>query len=97
VQFPGKIYTIRYKGDDELIYIGSSCLPLYKRWYKHKNRCFNEKDKAYNCTLYKKIRETNNINDWYIELYEDNPTTSKENLLKCEGEVIGDIGTLNKK
>ena len=26
----GKIYTIRYRNDDSLIYVGSSCLPLYK-------------------------------------------------------------------
>ena len=36
----GKIYTIRYRGDDSLIYVGSTCLPLYKRMYKHKYSCF---------------------------------------------------------
>ncbi len=92
----GKIYTIRYKDDDDLIYVGSTIQPLYKRWFTHKNKCLNEKDKAYNILLYRKIRETNNINDWYIELYEDYPTSNKENLLKREGEVIREIGTLNK-
>jgi len=32
----GKIYTIRYKNDDSLIYVGSTIQPLFKRWYKHK-------------------------------------------------------------
>jgi hypothetical protein len=92
----GKIYTIRYINDDSLIYVGSTIQPLYKRFHEHKRKCFNEKNKEYNKILYVKIRETNNINDWYIELYEDYPTTSKENLLKREGEVIREIGSLNK-
>ncbi len=46
--------------------------------------------------MYIKIRESNNINDWYIELYEDYPTTNKEKLLKRESELIREIGTLNK-
>ena len=93
----GKIYTIRYKNDDNLIYVGSTCLQLHKRFYNHKNRCFNERDKEYNKILYKKIRETNNINDWYIELFENFPTENKELLLKREGEIIREIGTLNKR
>ncbi len=92
----GKIYTIRYKNDDNLIYVGSTCSPLYKRWYDHKKRCLNENSMQYNMIIYKKIREVGNIDDWYIELYEDYPTTNKENLLKREGEIIRKIGTLNK-
>jgi hypothetical protein len=45
--------------------------------------------------LYQKMRETN-INDWYIELYEDFPTERKEQLNKREGVIIREIGTLNK-
>jgi hypothetical protein len=29
----GKIYTIRYKNDDSLIYVGSTVQPLFKRWH----------------------------------------------------------------
>jgi hypothetical protein len=50
----GKIYTIGYLSDNNLIYVGSSCLPLYKRWYIHKNSCFHESSKEYNKILYKK-------------------------------------------
>ena len=53
------------------------------------------KYKTYNMLLYQKMRETN-INDWYIELYEDFPTERKEQLNKREGVIIREIGTLNK-
>ena len=92
----GKIYTIRNINDNNLIYVGSTIQPLYKRFYEHKIKCMNEKSKEYNKILYKNIRETNNINDWYIELYENYPTENKELLLKREGEIIREIGTLNK-
>ena len=90
----GKIYTIRCKNDDSLIYVGSTVQPLFKRWYEHKTRLNNEK--CNNFLLYKKIRETN-IGDWYIELYEDCSCESKEQLNKREGQIIREIGTLNKK
>ena len=37
------------------------------------------------------------INDWYIELYEDCPCDRKEELNKREGQVIREIGLLNKE
>jgi hypothetical protein len=91
----GKIYTIRYRGDDNLIYVGSTCLPLYKRWHNHKKTCFNENLKNFNLFVYKKIRETNDFENWYIELYEEFECENKEQLLKREGEIIREIGTLN--
>ena len=36
------------------------------------------------------------FNDWYIELFEDFQTERKEQLNKREGEIIREIGTLNK-
>ncbi len=92
----GKIYTIRYRGDDSLIYVGSTCLPLHQRFYVHKNTCFNQNSKDYNIYLYQTIRKTGNINDWYIELYENYTCENKEQLLKREGEIIRELGTLNK-
>ena len=56
----------------------------------------NEKSIKYNYPVYKKIRETN-IEDWYIELYEDFSCENKEQLNKREGEIIREIGTLNKQ
>ena len=91
----GKIYTIRHKNDDSLIYVGSTIQPLFKRWHEHKRRVNNEKSKKYNYCLYKKMRETN-IEDWYIELYEEFSCENKEQLNKREGEIIRESGTLNK-
>ena len=65
----GKIYTIRCKNDDSLIYVGSTVQPLFKRWFEHKSKANNEKYETYNKLLYQKIRETNNLNDWYIDRY----------------------------
>ena len=92
----GKIYTIRYKNDDSLIYVGSTIQPWFKRWYGHKCRVNNEKSKEYNFFLYQKMRKTN-IEDWYIELYEEFSCENKEQLNKREGQIIREIGTLNKK
>ena len=50
----GKIYTIRYKNDNNLIYGGSTIQPLYKRFADHKRKTNNEKSKEYNKKLYQK-------------------------------------------
>ena len=50
----GKIYTIRCKNDDSLIYVGSTVQPLFKRWFEHKSRVINEKSKQYNYFYIKK-------------------------------------------
>ena len=86
-----KIYTIRYKNDDNLIYVGSTVQPLYKRLTDHKIKTSNKKRNGYNMLLYQKMRETD-FNDWYIELYEDFPKERKEQLSKREGEIIREIG-----
>ena len=88
----GKIYTIRCKNDDSFIYVGSTIQPLFKRWFEHKSKANNKKYETYNKLLYQKIRETN-IEDWYIELYEEFACENKEQLNKREGEVIRKIGT----
>ncbi len=88
-----KIYTIRCKDDDSLIYVGSSTQPLYKRWYDHKKNLNNEKYS--NRLLYAKMKELG-VDNFYIELYEECNLNNREQLLKKEGEVIREIGTLNK-
>jgi hypothetical protein len=89
----GKIYTIRCLTDDNLIYVGSTIQPLSSRRYEHKKNCEYEQYKNY--LLYKTINH--NWENWYLELYEYYPCKSKEELLRREGEVIREIGTLNKK
>ena len=91
-----KIYTIRYRNDNNLIYVGATIQPLYKRFHEHKSRCFNIKDKEHDKLLYLKMRETNDINNWYIELYENYPCNFKYELAIRENQIIREIGTLNK-
>ena len=85
----GKIYTIRYRTDDTMIYVGSTIQPLYKRLYKHKNSSKKEPERL----IYKTIN--NDWDNWYIELHSLYPCSCKEELCKREGEVIREIGTLN--
>ncbi len=88
----GKIYTIRCKTDNNLIYVGSSVQPLHKRWHGHKNN--HTKGKHENRLLYNKMNELG-VENFYIELYENYSCNSKEELNKREGEVIREIGNLN--
>ena len=88
----GKIYTIRCKNDDSKIYVGSTCQTLAKRLCQHKKDSTNV-EKYPNHRFY---RTLDNWDDWYIELYELFPCQSKEELNKKEGEVIRQIGTLNR-
>ena len=88
----GKIYTIKNKNDISLIYVGSTIQPLEQRFKNHKQDCKNQ-TKYPNHKLYNIVN--NDWDDWYIELYELYPCNSKEELLKYEGKIIREIGTLN--
>ena len=92
----GKIYLIRNKLNENLIYVGSTIQPyLSRRFAKHK--C--ESSSKY-CSLYKYINNPDNKttwNDWYIELYEEYPCDNKHQLCKRENEIIREKGTINKK
>ena len=88
----GQIYTIRNITDDAMIYVGSTISPLPKRFYIHKQSCLCGKSTI---NLYNYITD-NDWSNWYIELYEDFPCNSKKELERREGQVIRDIGTLNK-
>jgi hypothetical protein len=89
----GKIYTIRCRSDNNLIYVGSTTQPLAKRWGGHKKR--GNDVKYQNMMLYKTIN--NNWLPWYIELYEEYPCENKEQLCRREGQIIREIGTLNSE
>ena len=86
-----KIYTIRNKNDDKLIYVGSTC----KKYLSDRMRNHRADSKKNPNTLFYNL--VKDWNDWYIELYENFPCENKDELTKREGEVIRDIGTLNKK
>ena len=86
----GKIYSVRCKTDDTLIYIGCTTQSLCERMGKHKY----DSTKRPNICFYQYI---NDWNDWYIKLYENYPCDNKEQLNKREGEIIREIGTVNKQ
>ncbi len=80
----GKIYTIRSNQSD-LFYIGSTCLPLYKRFYKHKS---NYKSWLNDTFPYITSFELLKYDDCYIELLEDYPCKNKRELERREGQSI---------
>ncbi len=88
----GQIYTIRNRNDEAKIYVGSTIQPLYKRFHVHKSHSKCEENM--NRLLY--IEVNGNWDNWYIELYENYPCNSKNELEKREGEIIRLIGTLNR-
>ena len=88
----GMIYTIRNIKDETMIYVGSTINNLSKRFNSHKAGCKCGKSAI---NLYSHI-ENNDWDDWYIELYEAHPCNNKKELNRREGEVIREIGTINK-
>ena len=88
----GKIYTIRSRIDETLIYIGSTTRELSQRIAQHRNDCKN----GVSCSLYDYI-VSDDWSEWYIELYEKYPCNDRAELCKKEGEVIREIATINKR
>jgi hypothetical protein len=81
----GKIYTIRsYKTDK--FYIGSTCMPLHKRFYEHKIRF--KYVSLNNLKKYYSSFEILKYDDVYIELLEEFKCENKMELEKREGELI---------
>jgi hypothetical protein len=85
----GKIYSIRCRNDDTLIYIGSTTQKLTERLAQHRRQSNKHSKRLYECV-------NGNWTDWYIELYEECPCNNKQELDKKEGEIIRQIGNLNK-
>jgi hypothetical protein len=85
----GKIYTIRCRTDNTLIYVGSTTLTLSRRMAEHRwASVSNNNKKLYNLV-------NGEWDNWYIELYEECPCENKQQLCKREGEIIREIATLN--
>lgn len=85
----GKIYTIRCRNDETLIYVGSTTQPLSKRWGGHKAKSKIQGNRLIYSTI------NNEWDNWYIELFQEYQCENKEQLEKREGEIIREIGTLN--
>ena len=86
----GKIYTIRSKSNITSIYVGCTIQTLEKRFYQH--QILSAKSET---TFYKTFQE--NMDDWYIELYELFPCKNYRELYIREGQIIKEIGTLNSE
>ncbi len=85
-----KIYAIRSKLTN-MIYYGSTTDTLSNRFSKHKYEYNNSDDRPY-CTSF----EIFDFGDAYIELIEDFPCDSKQELQKREGEITKlDINSIN--
>ena len=88
----GKICAVRNDVTDD-IYIGSTTTALSKRMVKH--RC-DAKTRPHISFFYTFMNETG-IEHFYIELVENFPCNSVEELRKREGEIIREMGTLNQR
>jgi hypothetical protein len=91
----GKIYTIRCKTNKDLIYVGSTCQSLAKRWDNHKQSSKQEKSK--DRLIFKTIADNGGFTNFYIELHENYDCNSIEELLKREGEITREIGNMNSQ
>jgi hypothetical protein len=81
-----QIYCIRNKIDN-LIYIGSTCQPLYKRFHQHK---IASKNKSFK--LYQHFKDIG-IDNFYIELIESFPCENKNELRAREQYYCRDYNT----
>ena len=89
----GKIYIIRNTVND-LTYIGSTCQTLARRMIQHRSATKNNKQQHYK--LYQAMNEVGK-DAFYIELIEDYPCQTLDELLKREGEKIKEYeGKLNQ-
>ena len=80
----GLIYTIRSQHTDN-IYIGSTCQPLYKRFFEHRRKYTRYKKGV---PIYISSYKILEFGDGYIELLESYPCNSRMELHKREGELI---------
>ena len=80
----GKIYFIKCKNDDELLYVGSTIKPLNIKLRDHRYHKTT--------TLYKIVEDWD---DWYIELYENYPCKNRLFLEERETQVILSTNNIN--
>lgn len=79
---------------NDLTYIGSTCQTLTKRMIQHRSAMKNAKQQHY--TLYQTMTELGK-DTFYIELIENYPCQTQDELFKREGEKIGeDQSKLNR-
>jgi len=90
----GKIYKLLNTENDE-IYVGSTIQPLSQRLYAHKHNMLANYLPHQKTTTYDKMRLVD-ADNYFIELIENYPCSTREELRAREGEWIRKIATLNK-
>ena len=91
----GKIYKITDLGYNKM-YIGSTCENLSKRMARHRaGYNYKRKNEKKNCASFRLFDEFG-IDNCKIELVENYPCSSKEELFKREGFYIQSNDCLNK-
>ena len=90
----GKIYAIKNNINDD-VYIGSTTQLLIKRFNDHKKN-LKDNSKYKRCSIYNKMMELG-TEHFCIQLIEDYPCETKEELLRREGQVIKELGTVNRQ
>jgi hypothetical protein len=88
----GQIYAIVNEEGKE-VYIGSSCQPLYKRWYQHKQ----DSKRRSHFNVYKHIEECGGFEKFRIILVEEYPCENKKQLERREGEHIKRINPVGNR
>ena len=88
----GKIYTIRSHQTGD-VYIGSTCMPLAKRFHTHKKnyKQWQKGNHSY-LTSFEIIKHP----DFYIELLEDCKCDTKAQLERREGQLIRETECVNR-
>ena len=82
----GKIYALR-SHNSENYYIGSTITRLSQRLHEHKKK-YNQYNNKKTYSKYQSSYKIMELGDYFIELLENCPCNSKEELNKKEGEYI---------
>ena len=82
----GKIYALR-SHNSENYYIGSTITRLSQRLHEHKKK-YNQYNDKKTYSKYQSSYKIMELGDYFIELLENYPCNSKEELNKKEGEYI---------
>jgi hypothetical protein len=89
----GKIYKIYSHSNPDKIYIGSTCLRLCDRMRTHRYSYYNNQTKIATSHL---IFEEFGVENCLIELLENYPCNSKDELNAREGHYIRTLNCVNK-